>query len=95
MFTRIAPQRAQHSSGFIVQVGGRYSVQYLHGDLVAEVEADMLCQTVPLYVETLVLRRASGRSVALPLEERKIILERIENGLEFLGIPYELCNGHS
>ena len=94
MFIRISPQKAQHRSGFIVQVGSRYSVQYMPGDLTAEVSADFAAVT-GIYPETLTLSRTDGCSMTPTAEDRKMIIKRIKNGLEFLGMRCELCEGHS
>ncbi len=95
MFKRIAPQRAQHSSGYIVQVGGRYLIQYLEGEVVAEVETDMLSRIVPIYYETLVLHPAVSAAVAPSESQSDVILSRIKAGLDCLGLKYELREGRS
>lgn len=94
MFTRIAPQRAQHTDGSIVQVGSRYSVQYRRGDLTAEVEADFAAVT-GIYPDTLTVHRVGGGSSTLTDKERETILNRIKSGLECLGIKYEMCRRRS
>ena len=90
MFKRIAPQRAQNTSGCIVQVGSRDSIQYLDNDTTAEVEADLLCQIVPIYYETLTLRKAGGIAQSPSMQQRELIINQIKCGLDCLGIRYEM-----
>ena len=94
MFTRLKPQKVQHSSGYIVQTGGRYSMQYLDGELVAEVKADFASVT-GLYPDSMTIRPKKD-SPARPatMEERELIMERIKSALKFLGEKYELCKGY-
>src|SRR5205809_5407667 len=90
MFTRLAPQKVRHNSGYIVQTGGRYSLQYLHGDMAAEVQADF-APTTGIYPDSLTIRDNEG-SPPRPAnsEERKMIMGRIEAALQFLGEKYEI-----
>ena len=92
MFTRIAPQRAQHDDGSVVQIGGRYAVQYVQGNLMAEIEADFAALT-GIYPETLIMHRMDGSPITTTDEERSAILAKILSGLSCLGVKYELCNG--
>jgi hypothetical protein len=93
MFTRIAPQKVQHNSGYIVQTGGRYCLQYLDGGMEAEVQADF-APTTGIYPDSLTIRDNEG-STPRPAssEERKMIMGRIEAALKFLGEEYEICKG--
>jgi hypothetical protein len=89
VFERLAPQKARHVSGYVVQVGGRDHIEYLEGDVRARIDADLLCQVVPLYVSTLAIVGARQQG-SITNETRTTILQRIEAGLQFLGIRYEL-----
>ncbi len=93
MFTQLAPQKVQHSSGFIVQTGSRYSLEYLDGNTVAEVEVDFAPVTA-IYTDSVIIRTKNDISArpATP-EEKVIIVSRIESALQFLGAKYELCKG--
>ena len=95
MFTRLTPQRVRHSSGYIVQTGSRYSLQYLEGDTVAEVEADFAPVT-GLYPDSMTIRAKNDAATrpATP-EEKELIISRIESALKFLGEKYERCEGRS
>ena len=91
MFKQIAPQRAQHSLGYIVQIGSRHSVQYLDDDLMAEIESDLTDAIVPLYVDTLALNKAGSVPPGLTNEQAGQIMDRIKAGLDCLGVKYEVC----
>ncbi len=95
MFTQLTPQKVQHSSGYIVQTGGRDSLQYLVGDTGAEVEADFASVT-GIYPDSMTIRVKNDASArpATP-QEKSLIMGRIESALKYLGEKYELCAGHS
>lgn len=92
MFTRVAPQRAGHTDGSIVQVGGRYSIHYLTSDTVAELEADF-GETTGIYPDTLTASRRDGTAIVLTNEMRSEFLSRIAEGLDCLGVRFEMCSG--
>lgn len=93
MFTKLAPQKVQHSTGYIVQTGGRYSLQYLDGEMVAEVQADF-AKTTGIYPDSLTIRDQKYSPPRQPRpEERDTIIARIEAALQFLGERYEICGG--
>jgi hypothetical protein len=88
MFKKLTPQRVQHSSGYIVQTGSRDSLQYVNGDLIAEVKADF-GQVTTIYPNSLVLRKKE-MEVLPSIEEQELILRCITAALDFLGEKYEL-----
>jgi len=91
MFTKLTPQRIKHDSGYIVQTGGRFSLQYMEGDLVAEIKADFATVT-GLYPDSLAIRR--GSTPEIPTDQmRELILTRIIEGLKFWNMKYEICGG--
>ena len=87
MFTAIAPQRAQHESGYLVEVLDRNSIGYQDEKLRAVVQVDFGPVT-GLYVDTL---EVSGRDhdVSIDDKDRATVLSRIEAGLQFLGVHFE------
>jgi hypothetical protein len=95
MFTRLAPQKVQHSSGYIVQTGSRYSLQYLDGGTVAEVQADFAPVT-GIFPNSMTIRAKNDTSPrpATP-DEKALIMSRIESALKFLKEKYELIEGNS
>ena len=95
MFNQIAPQRAQHSLGFIVQVGNRYSIQYLERDFMVEIDADLSCTPVPLFIDTLTKDKTANIPSGLTSDQAEIILSRIKEGLDCLGVKYEVLHGKS
>lgn len=93
MFTRLSPQKVRHNSGYIVQTGGRYSLQYLDEDMAAEVLADF-APTTGIYPDSLTIRDNKDSPPRSPnTEERNMIMGRIEAALQFLGEQYEICKG--
>lgn len=90
MFKQITPQRAQHSSGFIVQIGGRDSIQYLEQGLLAEVRSDLTDEIVPIYANTLAVNKAGNVPSGLTQVRAEQIIERIKSGLDCLGVKYEV-----
>ena len=93
MFTILAPQKVQHSSGFIVQTGGRYAIQYVEKSFMAEVMTDLTDSIVPIYVETLALNKAGNTPSGITEEHAELIINRIKEGLKCLDVEYEICKG--
>jgi|GEM_PF-2096535 hypothetical protein len=91
MFVSLAPQRVKHDSGYIVQTGGRYALQYIYRDVFAEVEADFATVT-GVYSDTLFIRRGDGPPENPSPEERNLILTRILSALDFWGMKHEICS---
>ena len=91
MFTRIAPQVAEDSEGFRVQVADRYTVEYVGKALRAQVEVDFGVITT-IYPKTLKAHRTSGGSVSMSADEAAEVLRRIQDGLTCLGVRYEMAN---
>jgi hypothetical protein len=89
MFEKIAPQVARDSEGRIVQVGDRYTMQYLDSELEVDMEVEFGPVTA-IYPSKLIARGANGSPVELTTGQRGIILERIEEGLKCLGVRYKV-----
>lgn len=88
MFTKLTPQKVQHSSGYIVQTGSRESLQYINGNVLAEIKAEFGDVTT-LYQKS--IRIQKGGTEFLPsIEDQELILKRITDALGFLGEKYEL-----
>lgn len=91
MFTKLTPQRIRHNSGYIVQSGGRFSFQYIDGDLVAEIPVDR-AKITGLYPDSMTIHKGSNSEA--PTEQvRELILNRIIEGLKFWNMEYEICKG--
>lgn len=88
MFTKLTPQKVKHDSGYIVQTGSRESLQYLKGNIKAEVKADF-GNITRIYRESLVLHK-DGVAILPSIEEHELILKHITDALTFLGENYEL-----
>ena len=90
MFIQIAPQRAMDSSGRIVEVRDRNTVRYIDRELTALVEVDFGPLTTGFYPDTVTFYGSGGIHVDVPMETREITLSRLEEGLNCLGIRYEV-----
>jgi hypothetical protein len=88
MFTKLTPQRIQHDSGYIVQTGSRDSLQYINGEVLAEVRSDFGPITT-IYSKSLVLIKNENK-IPPSIDDQKLILKRITDALDFLGEEYEL-----
>ena len=89
MFTKITPQSAQNSAGYTVFVADRELAGYEDDSIRANIAADFLCGIVPLYRLTIQITTKAGQaaSYSQPFEEK--IIERIKEGLLFLGTHTE------
>jgi len=94
MFTQIAPQRVQHSLGYIVQIGSRYSIQYLDHDVIAEMEAELGKPTY-IYAYTLTVRSRDGTQIETDDTQRTLLITRIKAGLDALNVNYVIVNAQS
>lgn len=84
-FTLLAPQRVQHSSGFLVQVKDRSHVEYIEGDDVAMVEVDF-GRTMAIYEDTLKLVGSDSARDTMSPQRRDEIVDRIRAGMKFMGV---------
>jgi hypothetical protein len=91
MFKKLAPQKAQHKSGYIVQTGGRYTLQYIDGDLLAEVDVDFGPVTT-VYPESMRLQK-SGTQVPVSPEQRATITDRMVKVLTFWNMNAQIQQG--
>lgn len=91
MFTRIAPQRVQHQSGYIVQIGSRETVEHVNGDRVTVFQIEMGSPGHPL---TLYTRRATWKDGGSPSDaERAALAEQVRQGLtELTDRPVEITD---
>jgi hypothetical protein len=90
MFTRLAPQKVQHSSGYIVQVAGRESVEYIEPDRKTMVNVDF-SRTVGVWASTLREWHTSDGKTEMSPAEQSEVLKRIVLGLEAMGSTVEVC----
>jgi hypothetical protein len=82
-FAKLAPQVARHSDGYVVQIGDRYHVEYVDGDAVAHVPADLEGPVVLLRAQAVVWVRPNERPATA--DEGRTIIARIVEGLGVLG----------
>lgn len=83
MFLKLAPQKVQHSDGYIVQVTDRFHVEYMEGARRAIIEVDFASIT-GVYRDTLQMWSQAET-------ERALVLSRIVGGLEAMGCKVEIC----
>ncbi len=96
MFKRLRPQKVQHASGFIVQMAGRYSVEYLENGRLAKITVDIGIPTLGVYRDTLTpWILADGTTIPMTETERLRVLDAIGQGLAFMGVEIEWVDGPS
>lgn len=89
-FTRVAPQVAQHTDGYRVQIGGRYFIEYIDGDAIAKVTADLEGPTVLIHRRSVAWVKPNER--AATEEETNTILTRVVDGMSALGDSCEILD---
>jgi hypothetical protein len=87
-FERVAPQVVRHSSGFTVQITDRYHIEYIEGDRVASVTADLDGPTVRLHGGSVAWSQPTPGRVTE--EERITVLDRIRDGVRAMGDACEV-----
>ncbi len=91
MFTKITPQKVQHTTGFIVQVADRQTVEYLEKGRSASVEVYSAVSTVSCGATLSGLKTEHGVDL-MDNKDRPIVLEKIADGLRAMGIEkVEIC----
>ncbi len=90
MFTRISPQKVQHSTGYLVQVLDRGTIEYVEGGTHATVQVDF-GTTVGVYKQTLQKLEREGQGGWLSEAEREGVFGRIVDGLKAMGCVVEVC----
>ncbi len=93
MFTQLTPQKIQHDSGYIVQTGGRFSLQYLNRDFIADIKVDFGTVT-GLYPDSMTVRK-NGITIAPTAQEHEMILGHIIEALGYWNMKYEICEGNA
>lgn len=90
MYRKLAPQKVEHSDGYIVQVADRSSVEYVEGTRRAVIEVEF-AELTGVSRDTLRGWFESGADRDMSSEERVTVLERMVTGLEAMGCSVELC----
>lgn len=91
MFEAIRPQCAMDSDGTIVQVGGRYCVQCIHGNFISEMEIDF-ADVSSLFVKRLTSTNKCGDVINIPAQDTEFVINKIKEGLKCLGIAFIVYN---
>jgi len=86
MFTKTGMNSVQHSSGFTVQITGRYEIKYTQGDriLLIPVEPGL---DLGIYGDSIQIWTAPLEE-EISGEEKKAIISKIDEALNFLGIKH-------
>ena len=96
MFKRLRPQQVQHSSGFIVQSGDRYTIEYLENGRLAKITRDLGIPEDAVYRDTLTpWILADGTTIPMTETERLRVLDNIGQGLAFMGVKIKWYDGPS
>jgi len=90
MFTKLAPPKVRHSSGYVVQVANREAVEYLEAERRAVVGVDFGI-TVSVYANRMKEWLVSGGSSEMSAGDRTEIVRRIVAGLEAMGSKVVVC----
>ena len=96
MFKRLRPQKVQHSSGFIVQMAGRYTVEYRENGRLAKITVDIGIPTLAVFRDTLTpWILADGTTIPMTETERLRVLDNIGQGLAFMDVKVKWYDGPS
>jgi len=87
MFASISPQKVKHSSGFIVQVADRCTVEYIDGKRKACITVDFAPLGSSIYKDTLTdWQLSDGEIEKMTSDERTHVLRNIGEGMTFMGV---------
>jgi hypothetical protein len=96
MFKRLGPSKVQHSGGFIVQMTDRYTIEYRENDRLARITMNWGIPTDCVYRDTLTpWILADGATIPMTDADRARVLDNIGQGLAFMGVNVEWCDGPS
>lgn len=88
MFTIVGRQKANHDSGYVVEIVDRHTVRYIDADMSATIGIEF-GPTTAIYADSLALtHQLPGRSTSAA--ELVTTRDRITQGLEALGLSCEL-----
>jgi hypothetical protein len=86
MFTKLAPQKAVHSTGYIVQVLDRFHVEYIDKHKRAKIEVDF-APVIGIY-KSLLSEWEDGTPLSEP--EKLEIVKKVSEALQFMGSKTEI-----
>jgi hypothetical protein len=90
MFEKLSPQRVRNTSGFVVQVADRETIEYIQGSRTARITVDFAPLT-GVYEDTLTDWLADGTAQPMSPQDRVRVLKDIGESLTFMGIRFEWC----
>ena len=96
MLRKVHPKQVQDSSGFIVQSGDRYTIEYLENGRLAKITRDPGIPRSAVFRDTLTpWILADGTTQPMTDAERSRVLDNIGQGLAFMGGGFEWVDGPS
>ena len=92
-FRRMAPQVFENTEGYIVQMGGRTTMEYIEGLRKAVVEVEFGVGSTCIYVHRIAGWIMERGQMPMTDEERRIVIERVSAALQFDGSAVETSTG--
>ena len=94
MLRAVHPHQAQDSSGFVVQSGDRYTVEYLENGRIAKIMAGLAIPAICVFRDTLTdWILINGTTMPMTEADRLRVLDNIGQGLTFLSLSFKWCDG--
>jgi hypothetical protein len=90
MFSRLAPQKVRHSSGYLVQIASRERVELIERDGGEVHVAAEFGPVSTVYADSIKKFDANGGQINLTDEQKVVLLAQIKAGLEAMGGIYEI-----
>lgn len=91
MLHKLSPQKVKHGRlGYVVQVGDRYSVEYIEADRKVRIEVDF-GMSVAIYRDSINEWILSSGTTAITPSDAEEVLSRVESALQFMGQKTEVC----
>jgi hypothetical protein len=89
-FTLLSSQRVRHKDGYIIEIVDRETVHYIEPNRRASVYVDFATLT-GIYRDTLSPWRTADGTTQMNAQDRRIVLERVADGLRAMGLDVEIC----
>ncbi len=90
MFKKLSHQRVRNTTGFVVQVANRETVEYIQGTRIASITVDFAPLT-GVYEDTLTDWHTDDVVQPMSPQERVRVLKDIGESLAYMGIRFEWC----
>ncbi len=88
-FSLISPQKARHSSGFIIQGGDRYHIEYVEFEHVLRIPVeDRLDPPYEIYWDQANKWEPPFDTEIISEEKKQEIISRVQEGAKYLGFSF-------